>query len=406
MPPPRTEQGYGDAVVNEVPTEPGQPAPIAVVIDSNIMWHQWWLTGASWEKMRDLVDQDRIVLYVPEVVVQEVARGRRHDANELIEELNQVNLSRIERLLNLELPTNKTDLASKVHTLVANYDTELRARLLELGAEIIPVPSVSQQVILTRALENRRPFDADGRNGYRDVLIWHSLLDIAKLSYDGIVFASNNTSDFCTGKPSVLLPVLADELANVSPRTKVLLAASVKEIGTRVEEMERLIEPEPVTFARPDDDHIQAALIVCVDVIVAGAKPPTPGRWGEDLDEGWPFHSILEEDPVDAVSIDLDSNTLSCAPGGDDWEEFIATVRAEVTLGGFAFKADYYVEDRVRLSVQDSDWNKHYMHVQEYHDADLTFRLTLNKDGEIEECWLTGAEEKLAAEIDPDREGP
>lgn len=391
-----SEQSYCGTVVIEVPPEPGRRAPIAVVLDSNAIWHQWWLTGDSWENLRRLVEQDRIVFYVSEVVVQEVARGRRHDANDLVRDLDQINLNRIERLLKLGLPAKRKDLASKVQELVADYDTELRVRLNELGAVIIPVPSVSHQVVLTRALEKRRPFDAEGRDGYRDVLIWHSLLDVAELDYGGIVFVTNNTSDFCTGKPPALLPTLADELGKTSPETKVLLATTVAEVGTRVEEVERLLGLEVVTFKRPGDDVIRAALAECIDVIVAGTPPPTPGRWGKDLKDGWPFHSILEEDPIDAVSIDLDLDTLKVVPDGDSWEEFTATVLAEVTLDGFAFKADYYVEDQVRLDVQDADWNNHYMHVWEYHDADLTFRLTLNEDGtSVEECWLEEAVERL-----------
>lgn len=172
-------------MVVEFPPEPGRRAPIAVVLDSNAMWHQWWLSGGSWENLRSLVEHGRIVFYVPEVVVQEVARGRRHDANDLVRDLDQVNLSRIERLLKLGLPTKRKDLASKVQELVADYDSELRVRLEELEAVIIPVPSVSHQVVLTRALEKRRPFDAKGRDGYRDALIWHSLLDVVELGHEG-----------------------------------------------------------------------------------------------------------------------------------------------------------------------------------------------------------------------------
>jgi len=105
------------------------------------------------------------------------------------------------------LPTKRKDLAYKVQELVASYDAELRTRLNELGAVIISVPSVSHQVVLTRALEKRRPFDANGRDGYRDVLIWHSLLDVAELGHNGIVFVTSNTSDFCTGgKPRPCFP--------------------------------------------------------------------------------------------------------------------------------------------------------------------------------------------------------
>jgi len=193
-----------------------------------------------------------------------------------------------------------------------------------------------------------------------------------------------------------LLPALTDELGEASPETMVLLATTVAEVGARVEEVERRLGLEVVTFKRPRDDDIRGALSNCIDVIVAGVQPPTPGRWGEDLQDGWQFHSILEEDPIDVLSIDIFPDTPECVPDGGSWEKFTATVRAEVTLDGFAFKADVYVENRVRLDVQDADWNNHYMHVWEYHDADLTFRLTLDEDGTaVEECWLEKAVERL-----------
>lgn len=376
-------------------------ASVAVVLDANAMWHHWWLSGASWEDLRRLVDQQRIALYVPEVVVQEVVRGRRHDANDLVRELTQVNLPRIERLLRLGLPTNRNALTSHVQKLVADYDTELRTRLSELRAVIMPIPEVSHQEVLDRALQRRRPFDAEGRDGYRDVLIWHSLLDVIERGYAGIVFVTNNTSDFCTGKPPALQPELLHEIANVSPEAMTVVAATVSEVGARVDELERHLAAEvdkellPV-FEQPSDKAVLGALTQCVDVIVAGVEPPTPGRWGKDLSHGWQFHSILEEEPVDVLSIDLDNSTLVYAQDGENWAGFTATIQATVTLDGFAYKGDVYTTESVDVEVQDSDWNDHYMHVYEHHLAKLTFRLALDDNGTaIEECWLENARENL-----------
>lgn len=402
----RAERGpsadlYPGPIVADAHASADSSVSVAVVLDANVMWNQWWLTGASWEELRGLVDQQRIALYVPEVVVQEVARGRRHDAHDLVRQLAEIKLARIERLLELGLPTDRRELTRHVQELVADYETELRTRLGELRAVITPIPAVSHQEVLTRAMERRRPFDAEGRNGYRDALIWHSLLDIVKRGYAGIVFVTNNTTDFCTGKPPALLPALADELAKVSPQTVAVVATKVAEIGSRVAEVESRIEPETDAeempkFERPSDVDIWVALSDCVEVIVAGVEPPTSGRWGMDLTDGWQFGSILEKEPVDVVSIDLDDATLICAQDGEDWAEFTAKIQAEVTLDGFAYKADVYIEDRVTVEVQDWDWNDHYMNVYEYHNAELTFRLALNDEGiAIEECWLEEAEEKF-----------
>ncbi|REH47366.1 uncharacterized protein DUF4935 [Kutzneria buriramensis] len=375
-----------------------------MVIDSNAMWHQWRLTGRSWDELRNLVVHGRIDLYVPEVVVQEVVRGRHHDANDLVRDLVEVKLSRIEQLLKLGLPTKRQDLTTLVQNLVADYETELRDRLNELGALLIPVPTVSHQVVLTRALAGRKPFDSVGHDGYRDVLIWHSLLDIAADGYAGVVFVTNNTSDFCTGRPAALLPALLDELADVSPTIVAAVAQSVNEVGARVEDLERRVAAEAdqnqqpaaeqATVERPGEDIVSDALAACVDVIVLKMEPPTPGRWGLNMSEGWQFLTILEEDPVDVVVIGLDYATLAYAPEDGDWTEFTASVRAKVTLDGFAFKGDVYADDgRTEVDIRDADWNDHYMHVWEHHDATLTFRLTLNADGTaIEECWLDSAE--------------
>jgi len=96
------------------------------------------------------------------------------------------------------------------------------------------------------------------------------------------------------------------------------------------------------------------------------------------------------------VSIDLDDATLVCEPVGKDWAEFTARVQAEVTLDGFAYKSDVYTEEGIDVAVQDSDWNDHYMHVYERHNAELTFRLAVDFGGTaIEECWLEEAQETL-----------
>lgn len=166
---------YPEPLVADVPASTETSAPVAVILDSNAMWNQWWLTGASWEELRDLAEQQRVQLYVPEVVVQEVVRGRRHDAHDLVRQLVEIKLARIE----------------------------------------------------------------------------------------------------------------PDELAEVSPQTVAVVAISVAEVGSRLADVESRIEPEETPkFERPTDAGILAALSDCIDVIVAGVEPPTPGRWGTDLADG------------------------------------------------------------------------------------------------------------------------
>ena len=232
------------AMVTEVSALSRHSAPIAVVLDANMIWNQWWLDGVHWDGLGELVAAGRIALYVSEVVVREVVRGCIQDAKAVINELEKIKLPRINELLGLGLLKTKKDLRTKVDALEGRYDSELRARLAHLQATVVPLPEVSHEAVPTRAMQGQRPFDPDGRNGYRDVLIWHSLLDIAQHGHAATVFATDNTSDFCTGTPPVLLPSLKGELAAASPTIILSVASKANGIKACVTDLEALLKEE------------------------------------------------------------------------------------------------------------------------------------------------------------------
>jgi len=63
--------------------------------------------------------------------------------------------------------------------------------------EILPFPSVTHEVLVKKCLDARRPFrKKDYDRGYRDALIWFSLLEFAQKNSGEVYFISANTSDF------------------------------------------------------------------------------------------------------------------------------------------------------------------------------------------------------------------
>lgn len=78
------------------------------------------------------------------------------------------------------------------------------------------MPAVAHQEKLTHALRNRRPFDDQGKNGYRDSLIWHTLLDVCQrcTGESHVLFITNDTSDFCDTTSGTLTAQLLQELEN------------------------------------------------------------------------------------------------------------------------------------------------------------------------------------------------
>ena len=80
------------------------------------------------------------------------------------------------------------------------YEDELRARLAEIGAEIVQVPeSVGLLDIARRAINRRKPYpEGDGtKDGFRDTLIWYTVEGIAAQDDDCEVWLiSANHNDF------------------------------------------------------------------------------------------------------------------------------------------------------------------------------------------------------------------
>ena len=80
----------------------------------------------------------------------------------------------------------------------------------ECGGEVAPYPSVSHADVVERALRRRRPFSAAG-DGYRDCLVWHTVLEGLREDDEEMAFISENTSDFAT-RSGTLHPDLIAEL--------------------------------------------------------------------------------------------------------------------------------------------------------------------------------------------------
>lgn len=64
---------------------------------------------------------------------------------------------------------------------------------------IIPIPNVKNSEIVKRALAKTPPFSQKGDAGYKDTVIWLSVMEDAKKSPEAqYIFCTNNTNDFIT----------------------------------------------------------------------------------------------------------------------------------------------------------------------------------------------------------------
>ena len=139
-----------------------------------------------------------VTVAVPEMVVLELVA--QYDA-EMRTRLGAASkaISNLERYIYTEkLPALSVDAQS----LEAGYEEWFRNKLNDMGILILKLPDVPQQVITERALKKRRPFTTKGGDaGYKDALIWETILEFLDSSLGPVVFVTND-SGFCHGNES------------------------------------------------------------------------------------------------------------------------------------------------------------------------------------------------------------
>lgn len=86
------------------------------------------------------------------------------------------------------------------------------------GGSYMDMPQVDHSTLVERAMLGKKPFDSNGKEGYRDALIWYSILELCgRLSSDDyVLFVTGNSRDFCDDKTGVLAGILRDELSELS----------------------------------------------------------------------------------------------------------------------------------------------------------------------------------------------
>jgi len=79
---------------------------------------------------------------------------------------------------------------------VKAYKDSSDALLRDLKARIVPFPKVGHAELVQRALAPIKPFVESGR-GYRDALIWYTILELLQATTSDLVFVSQNSEDWC-----------------------------------------------------------------------------------------------------------------------------------------------------------------------------------------------------------------
>lgn len=177
------------------------------VLDANALFEDFRFERNPGRLLLREARHRRIRLLVPQVVVDETVNLYR----EAVQEHMRLARRALRRLQGMQaLEAADAGLAVDLDAAAAAYASELMAIFESAGAEVRPYPSISHEAVVARALARRRPFDGNGHNGYRDVLLWETLLEAADRA-SPIVLVSGDKSAIGS-KPGELDPTLVEEL--------------------------------------------------------------------------------------------------------------------------------------------------------------------------------------------------
>jgi hypothetical protein len=176
-----------------------------IFLDTNIFYNNYLLVSPSFSYLFNFVENTNEKLIISEVVVSEV------------DNLYNRELNKISQTINKELDKVKTFLPEKVSCDLESFRQpySLKEGLETFATSVIYVPfdNVSHKLVVNRAINATRPF-REGEKGYRDTMIWLSLLNYLQENdtREDVIFISKNHSDFFDKTTKELLPDLKSDI--------------------------------------------------------------------------------------------------------------------------------------------------------------------------------------------------
>ena len=206
-----------------------------VFLDANALNQDPMCSGAVWHVLAHAPTEWDLRLMTSEIAVAEaVASYYRRIDNELVK-IGKATSA----LGSLGAAAEITALVSALQRRRAGYREHLESSLVAAKVEVVSAPDVSHMTVVARSVTRRRPCDDKG-DGYRDTLIWITLLEIARANAEDEVVLVTKDGDFLDDERSSLHPHLVEDLEAISAsdrvRVSTVLADAALELADRSSE--------------------------------------------------------------------------------------------------------------------------------------------------------------------------
>ncbi|MEG9250223.1 PIN domain-containing protein [Arthrobacter sp. Soc17.1.1.1] len=164
---------------------------IVIVPDTNILFNSPLLDAGPWKSLGDHREEWAIQIAVPDVVEMETIRKVREKWTQECKPFEDARLGKF------GLQDDVTAITKAIKARIDSYEADLMRRFTELGAEVVSPSAVDHLEIANRAAYGIAPYQHRTRDGYRDTVIWLTVMSIAEENPDAEVwFVSDNHKDF------------------------------------------------------------------------------------------------------------------------------------------------------------------------------------------------------------------
>ena len=345
-----------------------------VVIDSNILFSDFYLKGANLEnlcKSKLLIDGE---IYVPEVVIQETITNFQSQIKETRQSVEK-NISKFNKIgykWKFDNPITEKFIDDRI----SEYERVLRRQIDDLGIKVLNIPVIPIEKMIEHDLAGKKPFKKEGA-GYRDYLIWHGVKECCNkpkkvLEVLKVVFITKNTKDFCENDN--VHPDLINDLNNsrINPQ-------SVRIVGEISDVINEYITPKQKVLNDIKDtlnthkEYKKINLKNEVDNVLSKSL-----LWHELSDES-PFDQVYESPTVSGYDI-LVFEVTDVRKLSEDQIVIDVDVTVDGEFSVFIFKSDYWTmrEDEQPTLIND-DWNDHYVAALDNAQVNLTLTLIVDK---------------------------
>lgn len=160
-----------------------------IFLDSNIFYDNWYLDSANFQLLSNFVNNSGSRMLISNMVCQEVQNHQERQISEAVFNINK-NLKIFDQLNSIP---HGFEIGRVIQPYIFKDILESKFEYLDY----ISYAGISQETVGNRAVKKIRPF-LEQDKGYRDTLIWLSLLEhLASLKFTGeVIFINSNTTDF------------------------------------------------------------------------------------------------------------------------------------------------------------------------------------------------------------------